>query len=68
MDKKDKKKTLTISSNLTKKIDSSVFNTSGKKTYSVENKKPFRGTRQHNNSSQPSFSNKNQGLKKNKLC
>ena len=41
MDKKDKKKTLTISSNLTKKIDSSGINTSGKKTYSVEKKINF---------------------------
>ena len=42
MDKKDTKKTLTISSNFKKKIDSSNFNTSGKKSFSVEKKKPFR--------------------------
>ena len=38
MDKKDTKKTLTISSNFKKKIDSSNFNTSGKKSFSVEKK------------------------------
>ena len=43
---KDKKKTLTISSNLKKKIDTTSISTSGKKSFSVEKKKPFR----HNNS------------------
>ena len=38
---KDKKKTLTISSNLTKKIDTSNIQSSGKKSFSVEKKKPF---------------------------
>ena len=36
---KDKKKTLTISSNLTKKIDTSNIQSSGKKSFSVEKKK-----------------------------
>ena len=35
---KDKKKTLTISSNLKKKIDTSSISTSGKKSFSVEKK------------------------------
>ena len=35
------KKTLTISSNL-KKIDTTSISTSGKKSFSVEKKKPFR--------------------------
>ena len=39
---KDKKKTLTISSNLKKKIDTSSISTSGKKSYSVEKKKSFK--------------------------
>ena len=39
---KDKKKTLTISSNLKKKIDTSSIASSGKKSFSVEKKKPFR--------------------------
>ena len=37
---KDKKRTLTISSNLKKKIDTSNISSSGKKTYSVEKKPP----------------------------
>ena len=40
---KDKKKTLTISSNLKKKIDTSTIGTHGKKSFSVEKKKVFRG-------------------------
>ncbi len=39
---KEKKKTLTISSNLKKKIDTSSISTSGKKSYSVEKKKSFK--------------------------
>ena len=35
---KDKKKTLTISSNLKKKIDTTSISTSGKKSFSVEKK------------------------------
>ncbi len=37
---KDKKKTLTISSNLKKKIDTTTIRTTGKKSFSVEKKKP----------------------------
>ena len=39
---KDKKKTLTISSNLKKKIDLSSISSSGKKTFSVDKKKTFK--------------------------
>ena len=39
---KNKKKTLTISSDLKKKIDTSSISSSGKKSFSVEKKKPFR--------------------------
>ena len=39
---KNKKKTLTISSNFKKKIDTSTISRDGKKTYSIEKKKPFR--------------------------
>ncbi len=39
---KDKKKTLTISSNLTKKIDTSSISTDGKKSFSIDKKKAFR--------------------------
>jgi translation initiation factor IF-2 len=40
---KDKKKTLTISSSLKKKIDTSAINTDGKKSFAVKKKEPFRG-------------------------
>ena len=40
---KDKKKTLTISSNLKKKIDTRAIGTHGKQSFSVEKKKVFRG-------------------------
>ena len=39
---KNKKRTLTISSNLKKKIDTSSISTSGKKSFSVDKKKIFR--------------------------
>ncbi len=42
---KDKKKTITISSNLKKKIDTSSISTSGKKSYFVEKKKPFKSAK-----------------------
>ena len=45
---KDKKKTLTISSNLTKKIDTSNIQSSGKKSFSVEKKKTFRNNKTFN--------------------
>ena len=47
---KDKKKTLTISSNLKKKIDTSSISTSNKKSFSVEKKKPFRSNKVFNKS------------------
>ena len=45
---KDKKKTLTISSDLKKKIDTTSISTSGKKSFSVEKKKPFRPNKSFN--------------------
>ena len=42
---KGKKKTLTISSDLKKKIDTSAISTSGKKSFSVDKKKPFRANK-----------------------
>ena len=38
---KDKKKTLTISSNLKKKIDTSLIASHGKKSFAVDKKKSF---------------------------
>ena len=49
---KDKKKTLTISSDLKKKIDTTSISTSGKKSFSVEKKKPVRVNKPYN---KPSF-------------
>ncbi len=45
---KDKKKTLTISSNLKKKIDTSSISTSGKRSFSVEKKKSYRQNKSFN--------------------
>jgi len=44
-DEKNKKKTLTISANVTKKIDLSSLSSDGKKTFSIEKKTPFRSAR-----------------------
>ena len=49
---KDKKKTLTISSGLKKKIDTSSISTDGKKSFSVKKKEPFRGNKNSNRSNQ----------------
>ena len=45
MDKKNKKKTLTISSNFKTKIDTNVISTSGKKSFSIEKKKFFKSNK-----------------------
>tara|TARA_B100001057_G_scaffold473573_1_gene538201 strand:+ start:2815 stop:4995 length:2181 start_codon:yes stop_codon:yes gene_type:complete len=45
---KNKKKTLTISSDLKKKIDTTSISTSGKKSFAVEKKKPFRSNKTFN--------------------
>jgi len=52
MEKKDKKKTLTISSNLKKKIDTRSISSDGKKSFSVEKKKPFKANKNINRSDQ----------------
>jgi translation initiation factor IF-2 len=44
-DEKNKKKTLTISTGVTKKIDLSSLSSDGKKTFSIEKKAPFRSAR-----------------------
>ena len=59
---KDKKKTLTISSDLKKKIDTSSISTSGKQSFSVEKNKSFRANKPfHKPSSTP---NPNTDIKK----
>ena len=45
MENDNKKKTLTISSDLKKKIDTSAISTDGKKSFSVKKKEPFRGNK-----------------------
>ena len=56
---KDKKKTLTISSDLKKKIDTTAISTTGKKSFSVEKKKPFRANKSFNKSAAVPKSNIN---------
>ncbi len=48
---KDKKKTLTISSNFKKKIDPTAITTQGKKSYSIDKKKTFKSNKTFNRSS-----------------
>ena len=54
---KNKKKTLTISTSLKKKIDPSSINTGGKKSFSVEKKKTFKTNKSINRLAQSSKSN-----------
>ena len=69
MDDKNKKKTLTISTDLKKKIDITAINKDGKKSFSIEKKKPFRATREPNKSnSNFSKSSNNQDPKKRKFA
>ena len=64
MEKEKKKKTLTISSNLTKKIDKNFINSNGKKSFSVEKKKQFKGSKVTNRRSPSPQLTKDQDLKK----
>ncbi len=59
---KDKKKTLTVSSDLKKKIDTTSISTSGKKSFFVEKKKPFKPNKSFNKPS--SGPNSNADVKK----
>ena len=59
---KDKKKTLTISSNLKKKIDTSSISTSGKKSFFVEKKKNFKTIKTNRSNNQNT--NLNQEIKR----
>ena len=54
---KNKKKTLTISSNFKKKIDPSTISTSGKKSFLVDKKKSFKSGKTFNRNN--SFQNNN---------
>tara|TARA_B100001248_G_scaffold176783_1_gene134277 strand:+ start:660 stop:2840 length:2181 start_codon:yes stop_codon:yes gene_type:complete len=61
---KNKKKTLTISSNLKKKIDTSSITTAGKKSFSVERKKNFRSPKPFNKFNNTPNLNTNYEVKK----
>ena len=61
---KNKKRTLTISSNLKKKIDTSSISTSGKKSFSVDKKKFFRSGKSMNKQGFNSGANYQQNEKK----
>ena len=62
---KNKKKTLTISSSLKKKIDTSSISTAGKKSFSVDNKKKtFRGSKTFNRGVNSQLADTNQEIKK----
>ena len=65
---KDKKKTLTISSGLKKKIDTTSISTSGKKSFPVEKKKPYRTNKSFNKSSTAPNTNFNSDFKKKNFC
>ena len=63
---KNKKKTLTISTNLKKKIDTSSISSGNKKSFSVEKRKPLKSGKPFNRpGGQPNFNNNIEGKKKN---
>lgn len=64
-DQKDKKKTLTISTNISKKIDISSLSRDGKKTFSIEKKTPFRSSRDNKSTSGSGTFKKTVPVKKN---
>jgi len=63
-DQKNKKKTLTISTNTSKKIDLSSLSSDGKKTFSIEKKTPFRSTRDNKSNIKTGISKKPEPVKK----
>jgi translation initiation factor IF-2 len=64
-DEKNKKKTLTISTTIKKKIDFSSLSRDGKKTFSIEKKIPFRSSRDNKPSTGTGVFKKSEGIKKN---
>ena len=64
MEKDNKKKTLTISSDLKKKIDTTSINTGGKKSFSVKKREPFKGNKGINRPNQNLNQVKNPDIKK----
>ena len=65
---KDKKKTLTISSSLKKKIDTTSISTSGKKSFSVDKKKNFKSNKPFNKTLVNPATNTGVTTKKKKFC
>jgi translation initiation factor IF-2 len=65
VDQKNKKKTLTISTNVSKKIDISSLSRNGKKTFSIEKKTPFRFSKDKKPNSGPGSLKKTTPVKKN---
>jgi translation initiation factor IF-2 len=63
-EKKDKKKTLTISKNITKKINIPNTEQGGKKSFSIEKKKPFRQSRDSGKTNNSAVNNKKDFNKK----
>ena len=64
MEKDNKKKTLTISSDLKKKIDTSAISPDGKKSFAVKKKEPFKGAKIANRAHQGVGQIKTPDLKK----
>ncbi|MDC6482137.1 translation initiation factor IF-2 [Pelagibacteraceae bacterium] len=64
-DQKNKKKTLSISTGVSKKIDISTISRDGKKTFSIEKKVPFRSSRDKKPTSSPGSFRRTEPIKKN---
>ena len=64
-DQKNKKKTLTISTGVSKKIDISSISRDGKKTFSIEKKTSFRPSRDNKSVSTPGSLRRKEPIKKN---
>jgi len=64
VDQKNKKKTLTISTNISKKIDLSSLTSDGKKTFAIEKKTPFRPSRESKSNVKPGNFKKTEPVKK----
>ena len=64
-DQKNKKKTLTISTNTSKKIDLSSLSRDGKKTFSIEKKTVFKSSRDSKLNNKPGIFKKPEPAKKN---
>ena len=62
--KSKKKKTLTISTSLSKKIDISSFKKDGKRSFSIEKKKPFKSQRDTSKPSHHNATNRNDNKKR----